>query len=87
MARRDHGVELESLVGCLEPLLPRAASFDSPSSADLAEFTRCLKPSEMGRLSFGPDKFVAAGFDGADESPGVITNGLLIRLNFGAVLG
>jgi hypothetical protein len=41
----------------------------------------------MGRLSFGPDKFVAAGFDGADESPGVITNGLLIRLNFGAVLG
>ena len=87
MASCDQWVELESLVDRPEPLLPRAASFDNLSSADLAEFAKLFKPSEMDLLSFGANGFIAAGFDGADESPGVITNGLVIRLNFGAFFG
>ena len=53
----------------------QAASFDNLSSAHLAEFAKLFKPSGMDLLSFGANGFIAAGFDGADESPGVITNG------------
>ena len=87
MASRDQWVELEPLVGWTATWLPLAPSFDNPLSADLAEFAKLFKPSVMGLLSFGPEGFIAASVDGADESRGVITNGLLIRFIFGAFSG